>query len=216
MQEEFTGKTLPADLEGSLPADLEELFDTVRSGVRRSMEIYINLCTLLERLVKRKEGLAADYSRLSLSLQTLTETSSDTYKLDTNDVPLLNQGLTSSVKHISTHQNILLDEAQAWDEGVLEDFKRQRDGLVSMRDMFERRERGSRDTIPQLERRIAASESKLAGVRAKPEGLRKPGEAEKIEDSIVKVSFALCSAQLDLPSIVMAGTDMAGYRTRNQ
>lgn len=159
----------------------------MRSGVRRSTEIYINLCTLLERLIKRKEGLASDYSRLSLSLSSLAETSSDTYKIDTNDVPLLNQGLGSSIAHINTHQTLLLDEAQGWDEGVLEDFKRQRDGLVSVRDMFDRRDRLSKDNIPQLERRIAASESKLSAVRAKPDGMRKPGEAEKIEEGIVKV-----------------------------
>ena len=50
VQEEFAGKALPPDLEDSLPATLNETFDTVRSGVKRSAEIFINLCALLERL----------------------------------------------------------------------------------------------------------------------------------------------------------------------
>ena len=185
VQEEFVGKALPPNLEDSLPPSLNETFDTVRSGVRRSSEIYISLCTLLERLAKRNEGLAADNLRFSLALQTLTESSADTYSMDTNDVPLLNEGINSTAKHLSTSQSLLEDEARAWDEGVLEDLKRQRDCLVGMRDMFDRRDRYARDNIPQLERRIEASENKLQQLRQKPQGNVKPGEIEKVESSII-------------------------------
>jgi sorting nexin-8 len=185
VQEEFTGKALPPNLEDSLPPSLNETFDTVRVGVRRSAEIYISLCTLLERLSKRNEGLAADNLRFSLALQTLTESTADTYALDTNDVPLLNEGINATAKHLSTSQSLLEDEARAWDEGVLEDLKRQRDCLVGMRDMFDRRDRYARDNIPQLERRIEASENKLQQLRQKPQGAVKPGEIEKVESSII-------------------------------
>jgi len=188
VQEEFTGKPLPPNLEDSLPSNLQELFDSVRSGVRRSAEIYINLCNLLERLIKRNEGVAADNNRFSLALYALTEASSDTYHVDTNDVPLLNEGLNSAAKHLAQSKSLLEDEARAWEQGVLEDVKKQRDCLVSVRDMFDRRDRYDRDNIPQLERRIQSNENKLQVIRAKPEGLQKPGEAEKIEDAIVKVS----------------------------
>ena len=191
MQEEFTGKPLPPNLEDSLPSNLQELFDSVRSGVRRSAEIYINLCNLLERLIKRNEGVAADNNRFSLALYALTEASSDTYHVDTNDVPLLNEGLNSAAKHLAQSKSLLEDEARAWEQGVLEDVKKQRDCLVSVRDMFDRRDRYDRDNIPQLERRIQSNENKLQVIRAKPEGLQKPGEAEKIEDAIVKVSRIL-------------------------
>jgi len=188
VQEEFTGKSLPAGLEDSLPPTLPNLFDQVRSGVRRSAEIYINLCNMTERLTKHNVGLAGEYNRVSLSLQSLTELSADTYAIDTNEVPLLNDGLNATAKHLSTNQSLLEDEARAWDLGVLEDLKRQRDALVSMRDMFDRRDKYSKDNIPQLERRIASNESKLSGIRARMEHQIKPGEAEKVEDAIVKVS----------------------------
>lgn len=170
---------------------MQDTFDTARSGVRRSAEIYINLCTLLERLAKRNEGLAAEYLRLSLALQTLSEASADTYAIDKNDVPLLNEGLNATAKHLSTSQSLLEDEAKAWDEGVLEDMKAQRDCLVSMRDLFDRRDRYARDNIPQLERRIQSNESKLSNIRAKPEHAQKPGEAEKVEEAIIKVCSAI-------------------------
>ncbi|GAD99039.1 sorting nexin Mvp1 [Paecilomyces variotii No. 5] len=186
VQDEFTGKALPPDLEDSLPPNLTELFDTVRAGVKRSAEIYINLCTLLERLAKRNEGLAADHLRFSLALQSLTEVTKDTYAVDTNDVPLLNEGISATARHLSASQTLLEDEAKTWHEGVLEDLKRQRDCLVSMRELFDRRDRYARDNIPQLERRIENNERKLQDLRNRPQGTGKPGDVEKIEDAIFK------------------------------
>ena len=185
MQEEFVGKGLLPSLEDSLPSNLPDVFETVRAGVRRSCDIYINLCTLLERLAKRNEGLAADSLRFSVALQSLTDISSDTYAIDTNDVPLLNEGINATAKHLSTSKSLLEDEARAWEEGVLEDLKRQRDCLVGMRDMFDRQDRHARDNVPQLERRIEASENKLQTLRQKPAGATKPGEIEKVESSII-------------------------------
>ncbi|KAK4504655.1 hypothetical protein PRZ48_002616 [Zasmidium cellare] len=183
VQEEFVGRALPPTLEDSLPQDLQETFDTVRSGVRRSADLYINLCNLVERVCKRKEGIAAEYGRLNLNLSTITETSADTYAIDTNDVPLLNEGILSTAKHIGTSQSLLEDEARAWDEGVLEDLKTMRDSLVSMRDMFDRRDRYAKDNIPALEKRIQSNEQKLQTIRAKGDAA-KPGEAEKVGNAI--------------------------------
>jgi sorting nexin-8 len=154
-------------------------------GVKRSSEIYINLCVLLERLVKRNEGLAADNAKFSFALSHLTESSTDTFAIDTNDVPLLNEGINTTAKHIETSRTLLEDEARAWDTGVLEDYKAIRDNFVSMRDLFDRRDRYARDNIPQLERRIEASENKLQQLRQKPPGQVKPGEMEKVESSIM-------------------------------
>lgn len=189
VQEEFVGRPLPPGLEDSLSPTLNDLFETTRAGVRRSAEIYINLCNLMDRLAKRNEGLAADHLRLSLSLTSLTEASQDTYSTDTNDVPLLNEGLHATAKHVSNSQSLLEDEARAWDQGVLEDLKRQRDALVSMRDMFDRRDRYDKDNIPYLERRIQTNETKLVTIRSKPTDLIKPGEIEKVTEAIIKVNI---------------------------
>ncbi|KND90886.1 Sorting nexin mvp1 [Tolypocladium ophioglossoides CBS 100239] len=167
VQDEFTDRTLPPGLEDSLPPTLEELFTRTRSGVRRSADLYINVCNIMDRLVKRTEGVAADHARIALSLSCLTETSTDTYATDTNET-------------------LMEDESRGWDEGVLEDLKRQRDALVSVREMFDRRERLDKDTIPYLERRIQTNETKLANLRSKPEGMVKPGEIEKDKGSIVQ------------------------------
>lgn len=191
VQEEFVGKELPSGLEDSLPTNLEETFETVRDGVIKSAEAYINMCSLMERLAKRKRGLAADSLRFSQALRGLVEETESTYSVDTNDVPLLNEGLKSTAKHLETSHSLMEDESREWDEGVLEDLKRQRDCLVSVREIFERRERFAKNNIPQLERRIEANESKLQAIRARPEGTGKPGEAEKVEQAIINVPSPL-------------------------
>lgn len=186
VQDEFTDRALPPGLEDSLPAELEDLFNRTRNGVKRSAELYINVCNIMDRLVKRTEGVAADHARIALSLASLTETSEDTYATDTNEVPLLNDGLVAMSKHLRTCQALMEDESRGWDEGVLEDLKRQRDALVSVREMFERRERLDKDNIPYLERRIQTNENKLANLRSKPEGVVKAGEIDRIAENIIK------------------------------
>nr|OQO28091.1 hypothetical protein B0A51_05290 [Rachicladosporium sp. CCFEE 5018] len=183
VQEEFVGRSLPPNLEDSLPQNLQDTFETVRSGVRRSADLYINLCTLLERLCKRKEAISAEYGRFALNLTSITETTTDMFAIDTNDVPLLNEGIKATAKYLGTSQALLDDESRAWDEGYLEDLKSIRDGLVSLRDLFERRDRFSRDNIPQLEKRISSNESKLQTIKSKGDAA-KPGEAEKVETAI--------------------------------
>lgn len=123
-----------------------------------------------------------------MNLTSITETTNDAFAIDQNDVPLLNEGIKATAKHLGTSQSLLEDEGRAWDEGVLEDLKSVRDGLVSLRDLFDRKDRLARDNIPQLEKRILQSENKLQGIKAKGDAA-KPGEAEKVENSIVNVSF---------------------------
>ena len=189
VQEEFTGRQLPPELEDSLPTNLSETFDTVRVGVKQSVEGYIGICALMERLIKRRQGIAADYSKLSQALSGLTESSKSTYAVDTNDVPALNEGIQATARHLTTSQNLMEDEGKAWDEGVLEDLKKQRDILVGVRDMFDRRDRYAKDNIPQLERRIEMNENKLAGLMGRPEGTpAKPGEQERLEEAVRNVS----------------------------
>jgi len=108
-----------------------------------------------------------------------------TYKMDTSEIALLNDGLNSVSKHFNTAQSIMEDEVKAWDVGILEDLKRHRDALVSMRELFDRKDKYAVDNIPYLEKRIRTTEEKLRNTRSKPQEQVKPGEIEKMESSIV-------------------------------
>ena len=171
-----------------MPTNLNDTFDTVRAGVKRSADTYVALCGLMERLAKRNQGVAADSLRFSTALKALTDESESTYATDTNDVPLLNEGIKSTAKHLEASHSLLEDEARAWDEGALEDFKRQRDTLVAIKDLFDRRDRYARNNIPQLERRIESNEARLSTLKAKPEGSVKPEELQRAEEAIINVS----------------------------
>ncbi|PHH51599.1 Sorting nexin mvp1 [Ceratocystis fimbriata CBS 114723] len=185
VQDEFTGRKLSPGLEDSLPkAALEELFSRTRLGIRRSADLYIGVCNIMDRLVKRTEGVAADHARIALSLISLTETNADVYATDTSDVPQVNDGLQAMSRHLRACQTLLEDESRAWEAGVLEDLKKQRDALVSMRDMFERRDLLDKDNIPVLEKRINMNKSKIDVIRQKNESAAKYEELEKLTEAI--------------------------------
>ena len=157
------------EIESNLPPNLEQTFETVRSGLRKSAEIYIGLCSLVERMSKRQEGFASELSRFATALDSLTDVSEATYAVDTGDIPGLNEGLHCVERFLGNAQGLMVDEAKGWEEGLLEDLKRQRDGIVAMREMFDRRERMSGDQVPQLEKRITAAEKKIEIIKARPD-----------------------------------------------
>lgn len=164
------------------------MFDKTRSGIVRSAESYIHICNLFDRLVRRNEGFGAEQLRVARALQGLTESIPDTYTGVSNEIQLLNSGIMATATHLMTSQTLLGDESQAWNDGMLEDLKRQRDRLISMREMFDRRDRLTSNTIPQLEQQIEANEKKLEELRGRREGSVKPGEIERFEQSLQKVS----------------------------
>jgi sorting nexin-8 len=82
---------------------------------------------------------------------------------------------------------VLIDESRAWDEGILEDLKRQRDVLVAMKEAFDRRDRLAVDNVPSLEKRITNAETKIQTIRGKPDASSKEDQIVKLEDQIKKV-----------------------------
>lgn len=193
IQDEFSGRSLPPDLEESLPLNLNDMFERSRTGIRRSAGIYTTLCVLMDRLIKRNEGFAAEQSRISRSLVSLSDASEDTYSIVVNDVPLLKKIFINSAKHLNDSQALLNDEAKAWDLGVLEELKKQRDSLVSMRELFDRRDKYDVDNIPILERRILKNKNKLAEIIDKKEEMAKSGEVGRLTEAISKDNRSIVS-----------------------
>ncbi|TQS38255.1 hypothetical protein Golomagni_01245 [Golovinomyces magnicellulatus] len=183
--DEFTGRQLTPELVATLPSTLNDLFESTRAGICKSAALYINLCSLIDRLAKRKEGFAADQLRISRSLELLSDVTADTYTINTNNVPLLNKILMTSAKKLLDSQDLMIDEAKSWELGVLEEFKRQRDSLVSMRDLFDRRDLYDKDNIPQLERAIEKNETKINDLRLKS-GQDSTEQIKKLEETINK------------------------------
>jgi sorting nexin-8 len=82
---------------------------------------------------------------------------------------------------------VLGDESRAWDEGILEDLKRQRDVLVAMKEAFERKDRLAGDNIPSLEKRIVNADTKIQAIRARPDAETRVDQITKLAEQINKV-----------------------------
>lgn len=89
---------------------------------------------------------------------------------------------------------MLVDESRAWDEGILEDLKRQRDVLVAMKETFDRRDRLANDNVSSLEKRITNAEAKIQTIRGKPDAAAKADQIVKLEDQIKRVWLFLKQA----------------------
>ena len=84
---------------------------------------------------------------------------------------------------------VLADESRAYNEGILEDLKRQRDVLVAMKDTFDRRDRLAGDNVVSLEKRITNTEVKIQNIRSKPDAQNQVDKITKLEEQITKVSL---------------------------
>ncbi|KAK9469010.1 hypothetical protein V1512DRAFT_274211 [Lipomyces arxii] len=182
VEDEFTGRALPAGLIESWNQAEAERWDEVNMGVKMEAEMYTHLCLLIDRMEKRQESVATDHQRFANSLDTLQEVTQKTYSVDTNDMPLINDGIKNVSKYLINAQTLLEDESRGWEIGVLEDFKRHRDSLISIKELFDRKEKLDINNIPILERRISSNETRLTGMRDRSDF--KQSDIERIQQSI--------------------------------
>ncbi|KAK9450408.1 uncharacterized protein V1518DRAFT_413771 [Limtongia smithiae] len=182
VEDEFTGRALPAGLVESWSVAEAERWEDVQQGVKMEAELYTHLCLLIDRMEKRQESVAADHQRFANSLQTLQEVTQKTYSVDSSDLSLINDGVKNVAKYLTNAQTLLEDESRGWEIGVLEDFKRHRDGLISIKELFERMEKLDINQIPLLERRISNNETRLSGMRNRSDF--KSGDIERVEHAI--------------------------------
>ncbi|KAK9236420.1 hypothetical protein V1525DRAFT_420427 [Lipomyces kononenkoae] len=182
VEDEFTGRSLPDGLIESWNSAEAERWEEVKMGVKMEAELYTHLCLLIDRMEKRQESVALDHQRFASSLNTLQEVTQKTYSVDTNDLSLINDGINNVSKYLNNAQTLLEDESRGWEIGVLEDFKRHRDTLISIKELFDRQEKLDVNTIPYLERRISNNESRLTGMRDRSDF--KQADVDRIQNSI--------------------------------
>ena len=160
--------------------DVKDAIESFRYGLQVAIDDYIRLCAITERLTGRQKANAGESVKLAeiLSSQTNGKT------LYTHDLtpPGIIPTLNSVARHYDQASRILVDEAKGWEDGILEDLKRERDSLVSMKEMLDRWDRLGGDNIPGLEKRITSNAAKLD--MARNSAVTKPSEIVKHEESI--------------------------------
>lgn len=189
VEDEFTGRALPAGLIDSWSVEEAERWEDVKEGVKTEAELYTHLCLLIDRMEKRQESVAADHQRFASSLGTLQDVTQRTYSVDANDLNLINDGVKNVAKYLNNAQTLLEDESRGWEIGVLEDFKRHRDSLIAIKELFDRKEKLDMNQIPHLERRIHNNENRLSGMRTRSDF--KQSEIERVESAIKRDKEAI-------------------------
>jgi sorting nexin-8 len=144
-------------------------------------------CHILDSLRYRIRVSSVDFARYANFLTQLSE-DTDLCPLRTCvQCPAIDSGMRNVALGLDLVSGILGDEARSWDEGILEDLKRQRDVLVGMKEMFDRRDRLAGDNVPSLEKRISTCETKIRTLRERPDAESRVEQIAKLEEQIESV-----------------------------
>ncbi|GBB85441.1 hypothetical protein RclHR1_11990001 [Rhizophagus clarus] len=183
LTEEYKNKRITPEMEARLPDNLDERLGKVNKKLDDTIDNYRNMCTIMERMARRQEGIATDYSRYSLSLNALIEKEKGCYIEDCYNCSQVVHGLEQVSSHFKKTSGVMEDMANATLDNVLENLKRHRDLLVSFKETFERRDRLSVDTIETLNSRLRSNQAKLSLLEGK-EGTEQ--EAKRLKEAIQK------------------------------
>ncbi|GAB5588904.1 Sorting nexin mvp1 [Umbelopsis nana] len=169
------------EMQADIPADLEERLAKVASNIAASIEHYKNMCFAVERMIKRTEAQASDYSRYSLALRSLVDVSRACHQDDCSQCYQVAQGCEAVSTHIMKASTILEDKSAAATNGILENLKRHRDLLVSFKELLERKEKLAVNQIDALNKRINFNQTKVNQHRGVP-GLE--NEVERLDQAL--------------------------------
>ncbi|KAI8636330.1 hypothetical protein BD408DRAFT_397570 [Parasitella parasitica] len=193
LSEEFKRKTHAIrELDDMTPMNLDEQLQKVRKRVSAAIHHYVNLCYIMERMIRRMHGQATDFSRYSIALNSLAEAELRYHAGECRNCQHVVKGYETVARHMQTESSILEDQVGSATDGVLENLKRFRDLLVSFRDLDERRAKLSINQTEAISKRIAANRNKVHQNKGVP-GLE--AEVEKLEESIREDEQELSSQQ---------------------
>ncbi|KAI9271800.1 hypothetical protein BDA99DRAFT_501024 [Phascolomyces articulosus] len=166
------------EIRSMIPETLEEQLRKARQRVDIGIEHYVNLCFIMERMIRRMHGQATDFVRYSITLNSLAETE-HRYHSDCEQCQQVIQGYENVAKHMHRESTILENQVSSAADGVLENLKRFRDLLVSFRELEERRDKLGGSQIESLKKRIANNRTKINQHKGVP-GLE--AEVAKLEE----------------------------------
>lgn len=134
LDEEFRRKTYNMrDLDDMVPTNLDEQISKARKRVTAGINHYVNLCFIMERMIRRMHGQATDFSRYSIALNSLAEAELRYHAGECRNCQHVVKGYENVAKHMQSESSLLEDQVGISTDGVLENLKKFRDLLVSFR-----------------------------------------------------------------------------------
>ncbi|KAI7832240.1 hypothetical protein BC939DRAFT_99168 [Gamsiella multidivaricata] len=167
-EDEFTTQLpIPESLQSHIPPNLELQLEGIKRRTPASVEYYRSMVHIMDRVQKRTEATAADYTRFSLALNALSDCEGHCHVEECYNCQELSQGYNKIGSHVNQASHILEEQAKAAQRGIVEDLKRHRDLLFSLMKLLQRCERSrGAGVIEKLQRQIATNESKLKTLQA--------------------------------------------------
>ncbi|KAG0302139.1 Sorting nexin mvp1 [Dissophora globulifera] len=162
-EDEFTSQLpIPSDLAKQVPLTLETQLSVIRKRLPASIEYYRSMAIIMDRMQKRTEAAAADYTRFGLALNALADCERQCYVEECHNCQQLSQGYSKIASHFGQASFALEEQGKAIQREMVEDLKRHRDLLVSVKELLQRHDR-SREagTIEALQKRISNNMAKL-------------------------------------------------------
>ncbi|KAF8915303.1 Sorting nexin mvp1, partial [Dissophora ornata] len=146
---------------------LELELESVKKRLPASIEYYRSMVQLLDRVQKRNEASAADYTRFSLTLNSLADCERKCHIEDCYNCRQLSQGYSKISTHFNQTSHLLEEQAKSTHRVLVENLKRHRDLLVSVQELMQRRDQSREGNVAEmLKKRIASNEAKLKTLRA--------------------------------------------------
>ncbi|KAF9996555.1 Sorting nexin mvp1 [Entomortierella chlamydospora] len=162
-EDEFTTRLPISDaLAKQIPMTLELELESIKKRLPASIEYYRNMVNVLDRVQKRTEANAADYTRFSISLNALADCERKCHIEDCYNCGQLSQGYSKVSSHFNQASGLLEEEARETQRGMVEALKRHRDLLISVQELLQRRDQSREGNVAEmLKKRIASNEAKL-------------------------------------------------------
>ncbi|KAG0029109.1 Sorting nexin mvp1 [Podila clonocystis] len=167
-EDEFTTRLpISESLAKQVPATVDLELEAIKRRVPASIEYYRSMVHMMDRIQKRTVANASDYMRFSLSLSALADCEKHCHIEECYNCGQLSQGYGKISAKITQASHLTEENALATQQGVVENLKRHRDLLVSVRELLQRRDHSREGGLAEtLKKRIASNETKLKAARA--------------------------------------------------
>lgn len=183
-REEFHGRTIdPKFVQQWDEQQAIALWAGLITELDRSHDSVVQLCVLLDRVAKRQEAQAVDTAKIAYNLGAALPPSARVLYSVAEDlcVQQITRGLSRASARIETDCQLQQDEARGAQVGVLEEAKKYREALGSMRELFDRFEKYGGNNIPLLEKRIQQNQGRVTLARQRKALM---SEIEKLDRAI--------------------------------
>ncbi|KAF9123132.1 Sorting nexin mvp1 [Mortierella sp. 14UC] len=201
-EDEFTTRLpIASSLSKQIPMTLELEVEAVKRRLPASIEYYRTMVATLDRIQKRSEASAADYTRFSLAVGALADCEKQCHIDDCYNCGQLSSAYGKIGSHFSQASTLMDLQARSAQQGMVESLKRHRDLLISVRELFQRRDRIREGNMSEmLKKRIASNEAKLKTLRASATNASGAGGAGAADGGVSgssSASIGLYDAQIE-------------------